>query len=132
MTQLVDREPTSPAQAIQLQERLRPKVNLTKTWECLSVIGAVDCSHAPGATMGAAGIILYRYPELVELSRTVITIGALLRTRVGTRPIVVSPGHLVDLKTALEIVQRCCDGPRIPRPLREADRLVRGRIRAPR
>ena len=79
MTQLVDREPTSPAQAIQLQERLRPKVNLTKTWECLSVIGAVDCSHAPGATMGAAGIILYRYPELVELSRTVITIGALLR-----------------------------------------------------
>lgn len=221
MKTLPDQGSISTTEAIQFQEQLRSKVVLKNTWERLSVIGAVDCSHAPGAPMGIAGIMLYRYPDLVELSRTVVahpvrfpyvpgllafrelplilaaieslsqlpdlllidghgiahprrmgiashlgvvlerptigcaksvlvgkaheppqrrgswtalkdgseTIGALLRTRVNTKPIVVSPGHFVDLETALEIVQRCCDGLRIPKPLREADRLVRGRIR---
>ena len=219
MKALLDQESMSTTQAIRLQEQLRAKVVLKPNWERVSVVGAVDCSHAPGAPMGVAGIILYRYPDLVELSHTVIehpvrfpyvpgllafrelplilaaieslsqlpdvflvdgqgiahprrlgiathlgveldrptigcakrvlvgkapeppqrrgswtplkdrgeTIGALLRSRVGTKPIVVSPGHLVDLQAALEIVQRCCDGPRIPKPLREADRLVRDR-----
>ncbi|HEX9780734.1 MAG TPA: deoxyribonuclease V [bacterium] len=52
------------------------------------------------------------------------TVGALLRTRPGTKPVVVSPGHRVDLNSSLALVMRCLDGRRIPRPLREADRLV--------
>ena len=221
MTPLLDRIPTSSEEAIRLQEELRPQVVLRTTWEELSVIGAVDCAHRAGSDEGVAGIVLYRYPDLVELSHTVVehpvrfpyvpgllafrelplilaaveslsqlpdlmlvdgqgiahprrlgiashlgvildrptigcaksvlvgkavqpaqragswtplkeareTIGALLRTRAGTKPMVVSPGHRVDLKTALAVVTRCCDGQRIPKPLREADQLVRGRIR---
>lgn len=54
-------------------------------------------------------------------------IGACLRTRDGVRPIFVSPGHLIDLESSIEVVLGCHDGTRIPKPTREADRLV-GRI----
>jgi deoxyribonuclease V len=53
------------------------------------------------------------------------TIGAALRTRAGTRPVYVSQGHRVSLRTALRFALEVCDGTRIPRPTREADRLVR-------
>lgn len=52
------------------------------------------------------------------------TVGACLRTRDGVKPVFVSPGHLIDLKTSLEIVLGCCDGLRVPKPTRMADRLV--------
>jgi len=52
------------------------------------------------------------------------TIGAVVRTRDGVRPIFVSLGHRISLPTALDIVLHCCDGYRIPKPTREADRLV--------
>jgi len=53
------------------------------------------------------------------------TIGAALRTRTGTRPLYVSQGHRVSLETALRLALEASDGTRIPRPTREADRLVR-------
>jgi deoxyribonuclease V len=52
------------------------------------------------------------------------TVGAALRTRAGTRPIYVSQGHRVSLRTALRLTLEVSDGTRIPRPTREADRLV--------
>ena len=52
------------------------------------------------------------------------TIGAVLRTRDNTNPIFVSPGHRVSLGMAVEFTFACCDGYRIPRPTREADRWV--------
>jgi len=213
----VSAHPRSSSEAIRLQEQWRTRVVLKNTWDQLSVIGAVDCSHAAGSPSGTAAIILYRYPDLFELSHTVIehpvafpylpgllafrelplilaaveslsqlpdlllvdgqgtahprrfgiashlgvaldrptigcaksilvgqaeppaqkagswtplkdrghTIGALLRTRAGTRPLVVSPGHRIDLETALQVVQQCCDGFRLPMPLRTAERLCR-------
>jgi deoxyribonuclease V len=51
-------------------------------------------------------------------------IGAVLRTRGNVKPIFVSCGHKMDLKTALMIVLQCCDGYRIPKPTREADHFV--------
>jgi len=51
-------------------------------------------------------------------------VGACLRTRDRVKPIYVSPGHLIDLDSSIEIVMGCLDGTRIPRPTREADRLV--------
>ena len=51
-------------------------------------------------------------------------IGAVLRTREGVKPIYVSQGHRVSLKRAIELVLAVCDGYRIPRPTREADRWV--------
>lgn len=52
------------------------------------------------------------------------TIGAVLRTRDRIKPIFVSPGHRISLKTSIEIVLQCHDGFRIPKPTREADRFV--------
>lgn len=215
------RDPASVEEAIRIQEGLRSRVIRRRTCEAPSLIGAIDCSHAASQPIGAAGIIVYRYPDLIELSRTVVehpvrfpyvpgllafrelplilaaveslsqwpdlflvdgqgiahprrlgiashlgvlldrptigcaksvlvgrarqpaqargavaalrdgqeVIGALVRTRAGAKPVVVSIGHCVDLDTAIEIVLRCCDGTRIPKPLREADRLVRAQAR---
>ena len=51
-------------------------------------------------------------------------IGAALRTRAGVKPMYISPGHRVSLETAIRLTLAVCDGPRIPRPTRDADRYV--------
>lgn len=56
------------------------------------------------------------------------TVGAALRTRDDVRPVLVSPGHRIDLATALEVVLSVSPRYRIPEPIRRADRLV-GRLR---
>lgn len=213
-------EPASIDEAIRIQEQLRAHVIRRRTFEGPSTIGAVDCSYAPSQSLGVAGIMVYRYPDLLELSHVVVehpmrfpyipgllafrelplilaavealsqlpdlllvdgqgiahprrlgiashlgvlldrptigcaksllvgrarqpaqatgsmadvvdrgeTIGALVCTRADANPLVVSIGHRIDLATAIEIVLRCCDGTRLPKPLREADRLVRRRL----
>jgi deoxyribonuclease V len=50
-------------------------------------------------------------------------VGAVVRTRSNVRPVFVSPGHLSDIESSVEIVLRCTSGYRIPEPLRRADRL---------
>jgi deoxyribonuclease V len=52
-------------------------------------------------------------------------IGAILRSRSGVKPLYVSIGHRVDLKTAVAWTLACHDGTRLPKPTREADRYVR-------
>jgi deoxyribonuclease V len=52
------------------------------------------------------------------------TIGAVLRTREATRPLYVSIGHRIDLRTAVRIVLSCTTRYRIPEPLRTAHRLA--------
>ena len=56
-------------------------------------------------------------------------VGAVLRTRDHVRPLFVSPGHRVDLKTSIEIVLGCIGKYRIPEPLRRADFLSKKMIR---
>jgi deoxyribonuclease V len=48
-----------------------------------------------------------------------------LRTRAGTRPLVVHAGWRLDPSTALEVVRRCAGRHRTPAPLREARRIAR-------
>jgi len=57
-------------------------------------------------------------------------VGVVLRTRDHTRPIYVTQGHRVSLRTAVKLVRGCLDGYRIPKPTREADRYVRDLRRA--
>lgn len=47
-------------------------------------------------------------------------IGAALRTRVGTKPVFISPGHLADLETSVEMVMRCTTKYRLPETTRAA------------
>lgn len=51
-------------------------------------------------------------------------VGSMLRTQTGVRPVVVSIGHKVDLKTAERIVLESAVRFRLPEPTRRADRLV--------
>ena len=50
-------------------------------------------------------------------------VGSVLRTRDHVRPVFVSPGHRIDLRSSLEIVLGCTRKFRIPEPLRRADSL---------
>ena len=52
-------------------------------------------------------------------------VGEVLRARDNVKPIYVTTGHRVSLDSAVELVKRCCDGYRIPKPTREADHYVR-------
>jgi deoxyribonuclease V len=52
------------------------------------------------------------------------TIGAVLRTRVGVKPIYVSSGHKVSLPTAIDYVLRCTTKYRLPETTRIADKLA--------
>jgi deoxyribonuclease V len=59
-----------------------------------------------------------------KMRRSAEIIGAVLRTVDGIRPIFVSQGHRVSLRTAIRLTLAVCDGRRIPRPTRDADRLA--------
>ena len=52
-------------------------------------------------------------------------VAAWLRTRKGTRPLVVHPGWRTDLPTAIRIVSASLGGHRTPEPLRQARRSAR-------
>jgi len=54
------------------------------------------------------------------------TIGAVLRTRTGVRPVYVSIGHRVSLDTAIDYTLRCTTRYRLPETTRHAHRLASG------
>ena len=84
-------------------------------------------------TIGCAKSVLigkYQMPPIARGATTPLCageeeIGRAVRTRSGVRPVFVSCGHRVSLPTAVRLVLECCDGYRIPKPLREADRWVK-------
>ena len=51
-------------------------------------------------------------------------IGAALRTKNKVNPVYVSPGHLIDMQTAIDLTLQCNGGYRIPEPTRRAHNLV--------
>ncbi|NQU07184.1 MAG: deoxyribonuclease V [Candidatus Abyssubacteria bacterium] len=52
------------------------------------------------------------------------TVGAVLRTRKGVKPVFVSVGHMINLRGAIRLTIRCGTGYRIPEPTRAAHHLV--------
>ncbi len=51
-------------------------------------------------------------------------VGALLKSRKGSKPIFVSPGHRISLESSIKIVMRCVREHRLPEPIRLAHRLA--------
>jgi deoxyribonuclease V len=54
------------------------------------------------------------------------TVGAVVRSRSGVKPVYVSIGHRVDLSTSVDIVLRCGKGYRLPETTRLAHQLAGG------
>jgi deoxyribonuclease V len=50
-------------------------------------------------------------------------VGAVVRTRSGIKPLFISPGHLIDIESSIEIILNCCKRYRLPEPIRHADRV---------
>jgi deoxyribonuclease V len=61
------------------------------------------------------------YSKLVFNNKVV---GAVLRTKINTKPVFVSPGHKVNLAFAVRIVLETGCGYRIPEPIRQAHILI--------
>jgi deoxyribonuclease V len=53
-------------------------------------------------------------------------IGAVLRTRVGVKPLYISVGHRISLETAIAYVMGCCTRYRLPETTRHAHSLASG------
>lgn len=54
------------------------------------------------------------------------TIGAVLRTRAGVKPVYVSSGHRISLETAIRLTLACVTRYRLPETTRQAHRLASG------
>jgi deoxyribonuclease V len=52
------------------------------------------------------------------------TVGAALRTKNKVQPVYISPGHLMDLPTAIDLALQCDGGYRVPEPTRQAHLYV--------
>jgi deoxyribonuclease V len=50
-------------------------------------------------------------------------IGHVLRSKINTKPLFVSPGHMIDHETALGLVLKCLVNYRLPQPTHIADKL---------
>ncbi len=66
------------------------------------------------------------YAEIIDGGEV---IGAALRTKAGMKPVYVSVGHKVDLKTAIDWVWKCCRGYRLPEPTRLAHLAAGGKLK---
>lgn len=83
-------------------------------------------------TFGCAKSVLvgkYREPEaekgsLSDLIYKEKVIGKAVRTKDNVGPVYVSPGHRIDFAASVLITLQSCDGYRIPRPTRLADRYA--------
>lgn len=53
-------------------------------------------------------------------------IGAVLRSRTGVNPLFISPGHRIDLETAINYVMACTTRYRLPETTRQAHKLASG------
>lgn len=62
--------------------------------------------------------------DLLDKNGTVI--GAVLRSREKTNPLYISPGHLMDVKHAVDFVIACCTTYRLPEPTRWAHKVAGG------
>lgn len=89
----------------------KPTIGCAKSRLCGS-------SEVPGDEPGS-------YSELLDENEV---IGAVLRTKAGTKPLYISVGHKIGLQSAVHWVQSCCRGYRLPEPTRLAHQAAGGQL----
>lgn len=92
------------------------------------LFGVPSIGCAKSLLVGEHGRLGRRRGATAELVHDGEVIGMAVRTRAGVRPVYVSPGHLMDLRTAVRLVLDATAGCRQPETTRYAHHLV-GRLR---
>jgi deoxyribonuclease V len=121
-----------PAVACIKKLRLQPDVFLVDGQGVAHPYGCGFASHLGLAigkpTVGVAKSRLIGEPAGIDgkkfLVNEGIVVGSVLTTKEHAKPVYVSVGHLISLNTAVEIVEHCTRGNRIPEPLRAAHRMA--------
>jgi deoxyribonuclease V len=90
------------------------------------ICGVPTIGVAKSRLVGEHGAPMQRRGAWVPLRDKGETIGAVLRSRAGTRPIYVSIGHRVSLSVAVRYVMACTTRFRLPETTRWAHRLASG------
>jgi deoxyribonuclease V len=90
------------------------------------ICGVPTIGVAKSRLVGEHGAPMQRRGAWVPLRDKGETIGAVLRSRAGTRPIYVSIGHRVSLPVAVRYVMACTTRFRLPETTRWAHRLASG------
>ncbi len=110
-----------PREAIELQRKLASHIGL---WLGIPTVGCAKsrlCGEhrEPGRHRGASAVL--------RLDGKIV--GRVLRTRDNVKPLYVSVGHMIDLKTTTDLVFACCGRYRLPEPTRLAHHAagLRGR-----
>ena len=86
--------------------------------------------NAPAVGCGKSHLIgEYAQPGHQKGEYTLLThnrelLGVVLRTRTNVRPVYISPGHLIDLESAIELTLRCTPSYRLPEPIRQAHKAA--------
>jgi deoxyribonuclease V len=75
---------------------------------------------AKSRLIGHFGTLPRQAGSAVPLTQDDQQLGMVVRTKTGVQPVYVSPGHLIDIVSSVDLVLRCCRGYRIPEPTRQA------------
>jgi deoxyribonuclease V len=112
--------------------RLKPDVFLADGHGVAHPYGCGFASHL-GLAIGKPTIGVAKSPLIgdpMEIGGKIFlvhegrVVGAVVTTKEGAKPVYVSVGHLVSLETAVQIVQHCVWGSRVPEPLVVAHRVA--------
>jgi deoxyribonuclease V len=88
------------------------------------LFGVPSIGCAKSLLVGTHGALGEERGATAEIRHRGEVVGMAVRTRRGVSPVYVSPGHLMDLPTAVEWVLRLCSRYREPETTRQAHRLV--------
>lgn len=89
---------------------------------------SVGCAKSVLVGEWDAGALGRRRGDWVPLVYRGRRVGAAVRSRERTKPVFVSIGHRVGLRSAIRLALACCGGYRLPEPTRQADVAV-GRLK---
>jgi deoxyribonuclease V len=84
------------------------------------LLGRPSIGCANSRLLGEHGPVGHARGSFAELRLEGTVVGAALRTRDGVRPVYVSPGHLCDLRSAIDLVLATTPRFRVPEPIRLA------------